>query len=145
MAKALKRERDLARYAANKTAMNEARARNMRAQRLRLAEQIKNGPCMDCGRLLPPWMLDLDHRDPTTKLTAVAGLLAKGTVTPELAAELAKCDLVCAVCHGYRTRVRSGHATDEDIEFWERWTREGRASSFDGPSQTGELNDPGGL
>lgn len=64
---------------------------------------LKRGrPCSDCGVSYPPYVMDFDHRDPSTKLFGIG----EGQVTKsfdELKAELAKCDLVCANCHRERT------------------------------------------
>jgi len=46
--------------------------------------------------------MDLDHRDPATKLAAVTRLVGR-TGRRRLLAEAEKCDIVCANCHRART------------------------------------------
>jgi len=54
--------------------------------------QLRSGPCLDCGRAFPPYVMDFEHRDPTTKSFWI--LQRAGTVSRErLDAELAKCDI----------------------------------------------------
>ena len=115
------RERDQVRYKNDKIILNAQRSFNMRVQRFRLACEVKSKPCMDCGRTLPPWMLDFDHRDSSQKTSTISSLLSKGMMSIELQVELEKCDLVCAVCHAYRTRERAGLITTEEQEFFQSW------------------------
>ncbi len=78
-----------------------------RAERLNLRvfiDSFKVGrPCVDCGQSFEPFAMDFDHRDPTQKRfnvsVAVNGDYSKSAILKEIS----KCDLVCAVCHRYRT------------------------------------------
>ena len=73
--------------------------------------ELRQVPCMDCGGLFPPHVMDFDHRDPKTKAFSVAAdktLLKNRAV---LEAEVAKCDIVCANCH--RIRTARQHANGE--------------------------------
>jgi hypothetical protein len=64
---------------------------------------LKAKPCMDCGGMFPPECMDFDHRDPASKtLTGVQFYVN----SEKVAAEIAKCDLVCANCHRTRTKRR---------------------------------------
>lgn len=79
--------------------------RVMRRQRATLAllRDLRRVPCADCGKTYPPYVMDFDHRDPTTKLFSLladAALLKNREV---LLAEVSKCDVVCANCHAVRT------------------------------------------
>ena len=62
-------------------------------------------PCLDCGGTYPPFAMDFDHRDPSTKLfdlrAGSGGIWLKSRQVLE--AEVAKCDIVCANCHRVRT------------------------------------------
>ena len=62
---------------------------------------LKERPCVDCGGQYPHYVMQFDHRDPSTKAANVS-TLANGPIA-ELAREAAKCDLVCANCHAERT------------------------------------------
>ena len=53
----------------------------------------------------PYYVMDLDHRDPSTKLYAPAKLITLGSMKKAIE-EVAKCDVVCANCH--RERTHSG-------------------------------------
>jgi hypothetical protein len=75
--------------------------RNYRKLRA-LIDEHKTGPCLDCGKTYPPYVMDFDHRDPSTKVTKVSSMVYKGSERL-LLAEIAKCDLVCANCHRIRT------------------------------------------
>lgn len=96
-------------YGRNKPKANTNRYRNAKQYRQsnrELVHGIKhNRPCMDCGETHPPWAMEFDHRDPTTKLGDVATMMGRGNAkNPQrLLDEIAKCDLVCVLCHRYRT------------------------------------------
>lgn len=66
---------------------------------------LRSGPCLDCGRSLPPFVMDFDHRDPTTKCFDVAAGKSLLKSRAELEREIAKCDIVCANCHRVRTHL----------------------------------------
>jgi formate-dependent nitrite reductase cytochrome c552 subunit len=59
-------------------------------------------PCRDCGNSFPSYVMDFDHRDPSTKIAPVATLISRGS---EVAVweEIEKCDVVCSNCHRIRT------------------------------------------
>ena len=65
--------------------------------------EVKKNPCADCGRSFPFYAMDFDHRDPSQKITDVGTMRRNGVTMEVLKAEVAKCDLVCAVCHRIRT------------------------------------------
>jgi hypothetical protein len=67
-------------------------------------QDLKRGPCADCGRAFPPVVMTFDHRPGTTKLAEVAKL-AQRRNRRLLMDEIAKCDLVCANCHALRSWV----------------------------------------
>lgn len=62
----------------------------------------KNVPCMDCGIRYPSYVMDFDHRDPSTKRFSIGRQVASYGIDA-LRAEIAKCDVVCANCHRIRT------------------------------------------
>lgn len=87
----------------------EERAQRKRALVARVVEQmgrLKERPCADCGKNFPSSVMDFDHARGEKR-----GTISKLRLhSPEkLAAELAKCDLVCAVCH----RLRTGRRMEE--------------------------------
>ena len=36
--------------------------------------KLKNKPCVDCGKIYPPWVMDFDHKEGTLKLSSIAGI-----------------------------------------------------------------------
>jgi hypothetical protein len=63
---------------------------------------LKDKPCVDCGKVYPPCVMDFDHvRGPK--------LFSIGTdclyPVAKLIAEMAKCELVCSNCHRIRTHI----------------------------------------
>ena len=75
-------------------------------QRLRkrardLIHKLKDIPCMDCGVEYPHYVMDFDHRDPSTKFKTIARMV--GYSLKRVQEEIDKCDVVCANCHRIRT------------------------------------------
>lgn len=71
-------------------------------------QELKRGcPCADCGNSYHPVAMDWDHRPGEFKLGAVANLRNLHN-RQRVLNEIAKCDLVCAVCHRIRTAKRCG-------------------------------------
>ena len=61
-------------------------------------------PCVDCKKIYPFYVMEFDHRDPTTKLDDITHLYRRKKAI--LDAEIAKCDLLCSNCHQVRTYLR---------------------------------------
>lgn len=68
--------------------------------------ELKSMPCHDCGQAFPACCMDFDHRAGETKLHNVGSMFAHHYGRELIAAEVSKCDLVCANCHRIRTRDR---------------------------------------
>lgn len=97
------RVRSRAHYRANKSYYF---VRNRRARR-RLAREVqalKRVPCADCGAKFHTDAMEFDHA--RGKKLGVIGYFVSAGLTKQLWVELAKCDIVCAVCHRARTRRR---------------------------------------
>ena len=62
-------------------------------------------PCVDCGAVYPHYVMDLDHRDPETKVDHLSNMVRRKGLGA-VKAEVEKCDLVCANCHRIRTFER---------------------------------------
>ncbi len=71
----------------------------------RLLDELRDGPCADCGGRFPPCAMDFDHRDSATKTKGVTRLVGRAGAS-RIIAEAAKCDIVCANCHRARTYDR---------------------------------------
>ena len=78
--------------------------------KIRLAESKKN-PCVDCGVTLHSSLMHYDHisDDKSMPVTQVATQTLSWDRTME---EIAKCELLCVVCHGVRTWNRA-HPDDQ--------------------------------
>lgn len=63
----------------------------------------KNNPCTDCRNKYHPDAMEFDHVRGTKRFELSK---ANGYGAASVAAELAKCDLVCANCHRIRTASR---------------------------------------
>lgn len=90
--------------AAEFKAYQAAATRRTLAKKRALVTAAKDHPCVDCGNRYPPRAMDLHHRDPVTKEYTVSQMLSKTDV--EILDEIAKCIVLCAVCH----RLRHGEA-----------------------------------
>ena len=66
----------------------------------------KERPCLDCGVAYPYYVMEYDHVR-GTKIADISQILKKGS-GKQLKDELAKCELVCANCHRFRTFKRMG-------------------------------------
>ncbi len=74
-----------------------------RAERRVWLQALKeNHPCVDCGVVYHPVVMDFHHRDPASKLFNI-GRKWGSTSISLLLEEIAKCDLICANCHRLRT------------------------------------------
>jgi hypothetical protein len=97
-------------YEANKTQQKSAvkeRNTSLRIEASRLREEAKNKPCHDCKGVFPSYIMEFDHRDPTTKTSCVSEIAAHSLKALEMIrAEIQKCDVVCANCHKIRTHFR---------------------------------------
>jgi hypothetical protein len=65
-------------------------------------DRVKSVPCMDCGKTLPPYVMDFDHRDPHAKEANINYLFYRAPWS-RIQEEIAKCDVVCVNCHRLRT------------------------------------------
>jgi hypothetical protein len=71
--------------------------RRERLQASIAVREAKSRPCSDCGKTFPFYVMDFDHVR-GDKIGAVAEMRGSARVNRVLE-EIAKCDLVCAVCH----------------------------------------------
>lgn len=94
------------------------RDRKQREKRYMMLAQIKlESGCVDCGYNEYACALDFDHVDGVKEFTMNrVGRIAWSRVM----AEIAKCEVVCAVCHRVRTQTRNGGflITMDDIKKW---------------------------
>lgn len=77
--------------------------------------------CVDCGYDVNPAALDFDHRDPSAKKLNVSTMFSYGR--QQQLAELAKCDVRCAICH----RIKTLEAKESGKRGPATWNRSGEA------------------
>jgi hypothetical protein len=97
-------------------------ARNVRnrAKRVALVRELKDKPCADCGQRYPFFAMEFDHRDGETKEFNIATAVRTLIGLNRLLREIEKCDLVCCLCHRFRTARRAGWSqgqTAGDVDF----------------------------
>ena len=83
---------------------NKERILAKQRERRTMLQQVSNDcmvPCRDCGAFDIRFM-DWHHRDPSTKIDAVAGLISDRKSIDDLVAEIHKCDCLCSNCHRIR-------------------------------------------
>lgn len=78
---------------------------NFFGERYKMLRLLKSRPCMDCAGSFPWYVMDFDHRDPTTKASNVSLMVGQSIAWERVLEEAAKCDLVCACCHRLRTHT----------------------------------------
>lgn len=84
---------------------------------------LKDTPCTDCGKRYPPYCMDLDHLDQSSKLFCPSNLPKFSW--KKLLAEVAKCEVVCAICHRIRTHEKQHH-------LYRKYEKEEAAINIDG-------------
>lgn len=94
-------QRNLEKHRATTAARSRKQAALLRAYVL----EQKQRPCMDCGNTFIPFAMDFDHVR-GRKVSNISMMVRSGGSLEKLKAEIAKCDLVCAVCHRVRTWTR---------------------------------------
>jgi hypothetical protein len=80
--------------------MRKSRRRDLVAWSRTLKEGV---PCADCGGVYHPAAMQWDHGHRADKLDDVSNLVRRGFSREAIAAEVSKCELVCANCHAVRT------------------------------------------
>lgn len=89
---------------ANGTLVNTKRRITQRQKELKRRDFIlalRDRPCGECGLRFPPFIMQFDHRDPTTKKFGLNATWMSSEA--RILKEAAKCDIVCPNCHRDRT------------------------------------------
>lgn len=81
------------------------RGRKASATRRALVYAMKAGPCHDCERRYPHYVMDFDHPPGALKTIAISALMTRASLQ-KVREEVARCDLVCSNCHRLRTSKR---------------------------------------
>ncbi len=81
-------------------------------------DSLKDCPCLDCGGEFPPYVMEFDHVRGTKRFAL--GKMANHS-QEAIEAELAKCELVCCVCHRIRSHERREDPTTERLVEFREW------------------------
>lgn len=73
--------------------------------RANYVNELKSVPCMDCKQTFIPFAMDFDHVR-GVKIADISIMVKNCVAMQTLIEEIAKCEVVCAVCHRIRTYNR---------------------------------------
>ncbi|MGK5442453.1 hypothetical protein ACSNN7_11640 [Micromonospora sp. URMC 105] len=93
-------------YEKNRDVYRERNAKRRR-ERTALIAATKARPCADCGVQYPFFAMEFDHREGELKAFSISNA-SNGLSMARLMEEIAKCDVVCCLCHRFRTARRAG-------------------------------------
>jgi hypothetical protein len=83
-----------------------------------LTDELKSCPCLDCGSTFPPFSMEFDHVQ-GEKRHALGKMANHSREAVEV--ELAKCELVCCVCHRIRTDERRATSPNPKVRAFHEW------------------------
>lgn len=90
-------------YSKNKEKYYKSRRKNIAKLTNEVREYKEKNPCTDCGKYFPYFIMEFDHlRD---KVLSIAHIISWGS-RKKIWGEIEKCELVCVLCHKYRTHER---------------------------------------
>lgn len=84
------------------------RMTKVRERNLQIIQAYKEQPCAICGQQHRFWQMDFDHIMGEKK-NCVSKLVAANYSTDAVLAEIAKCQVVCALCHRRKTFAEGGY------------------------------------
>lgn len=87
-------------YLKNKEKYFESKTRNRNQLLDELRQYKEANPCKDCGKCFPYYVMEFDHLH--SKKFDIACIVKYGS-RKKLWEEIEKCELVCCLCHRYRT------------------------------------------
>jgi hypothetical protein len=77
--------------------------RRSKHARYEAIRDLKAKPCSVCGGQFPFYVMDFDHRDPSTKVGEISMMVKTAVPWSRILEEIEKCDLLCARCHRAKT------------------------------------------
>lgn len=92
----------------------ERRANKIILKNVDIINNFKDKPCVICGEKYPAYNMQCNHIDPSLKIMDICQM--KSYKTETLLQELAKCEVICALCH----RKKSIEEQDDKIYCVER-------------------------
>ena len=106
--------------------VKKAERRRRAVAREQAVDYLRRHPCVDCGET-DIVVLGFDHI--ADKRATITDLIAEGASWRRIAEEIARCEVVCANCHGRRTERRQGSwrmgltMPDDEYLAISRWRR----------------------
>lgn len=91
----------------NNKAQYRQRVVEYRERNRSIVREHKNRPCADCGIQYGFWNMHFDHLGDEEKDRCINRMAHSPASVARLLAEIAKCEVVCALCHGDRTYFRA--------------------------------------
>lgn len=90
-----------------------------RAFRVQWFQELKaNIPCADCNQIYEPYCMDYDHvSGQGEKIKAVSRMVLDNCPKKEILAEIAKCELICLLCHNKRTKARFNETLGDNRKY----------------------------
>ena len=79
----------------------------MERARVFVDDYLASHSCIKCGEP-DVVVLEFDHRDPSSKIKDVSKMIQDGNSLIKIAAEIVKCDVLCANCHRRKTVAQFG-------------------------------------
>jgi hypothetical protein len=98
-----RKEYDAARYRRVRE-RHKDQAKAWTKRRIQEVQALKRGPCTDCKRSYPTYVMQWDHIG-TDKVACISDMAARASLE-RVMDEISKCELVCANCHAIRTYTR---------------------------------------
>lgn len=94
-------------YKKNAEVQKERSRRYVEANQVKVWEYLAKHPCVACGED-DPVVLEFDHREPKEKTMAISAAIFEWSWM-RIAAEIEKCDVLCANCHRRKTARQRGY------------------------------------
>lgn len=102
--------------------VSESAARRKRAQAW-LWEYLQGRGCDICGET-SPILLEFDHRNTLEKDYNISRMVSQGYAIESIEAEIAKCDILCVLCHRLKTaQDQRWYSTFIDWDDPQSWTK----------------------
>lgn len=76
--------------------------------RIKEAKEKLGNKCINCGDIEN---LEFDHINNTTKVNTISGMIRSNWSETEIEVELAKCQLLCHICHKEKHSSKNKHGT----------------------------------
>jgi len=91
--------------------------RERRRKKLKgIVDSIKDTVCSECGEKFPPYVMELDHVDPSKKTDSISKMITKEKPLEKILDELGQTRVICTNCHRIHTYNQRHPAELEEEE-----------------------------